>query len=327
MRIVFTIQGEGRGHTMQAVVMKEILERHGHELVRVFKGIQLLSNPPGSMDLWFNNPVYFLSPYFIPKRNRQGINLWLTFAISIVLLPAYIFETIRLGYMLNRHKPDIIINFYDIIGGMASFFTSRNTAKYVISHHFFFEHPDFNWPEERKFERMLLQLHSFLTSWSAGKKLALSFTKAESIPDKRLFIVPPLLRKKILEAQTGNNKFILIYTLYHGYYSEIRDWCRVHPSTEVKMFSNFKKIPVREVDTFEVFQINEEKFTELLPNCSLVSGTAGFETLAEAAFLGKPLVVVPSGNHFEQLCNAMDLERAGLGSKKENDYYLQQDGF
>ena len=43
-----------------------------------------------------------------------------------------------------------------------------------------------------------------------------------------------------------------------------------------------------------------------------VACTAGFESLNEAAWLGKPLLVVPVENHVEQHLNALDAEKAGL---------------
>ena len=45
---------------------------------------------------------------------------------------------------------------------------------------------------------------------------------------------------------------------------------------------------------------------------SLIS-TAGFESLCEAAWLGKPLFLVPVENHVEQQVNAIDAQQFGIG--------------
>jgi UDP:flavonoid glycosyltransferase YjiC (YdhE family) len=50
-----------------------------------------------------------------------------------------------------------------------------------------------------------------------------------------------------------------------------------------------------------------------MADCKYVACTAGFESLAEAAYLGKPLFLVPVENHIEQQVNAIDAVRAGLG--------------
>ena len=50
----------------------------------------------------------------------------------------------------------------------------------------------------------------------------------------------------------------------------------------------------------------------------LVICTAGFETLAEAVYLNKPLIIVPSKGHFEQYCNALDALRTRIAMVEED---------
>ena len=49
-----------------------------------------------------------------------------------------------------------------------------------------------------------------------------------------------------------------------------------------------------------------------MAGCKYVACTAGFESLAEAAWLGKPLFLVPVENHLEQQINAVDATRMGI---------------
>jgi len=318
MRVIFIIQGEGNGHLMQAAALKMILESRGYELIRVFQGGSFKKKCCPVRDRLISTTSYFLSPFFVTSKNRQGLNLWMTIILNILLIPFFVWEIIRIGLIIRNIKPDIVINFYDIIGGLALIFSGNGIRKFVISHHFFFEHPDFRWPADRKTERILLLIHSFLTSISTDKKLAVSFTPAENIAGKRLYIIPPLLRKEILEAQPVNHGHIHIYTLYPGYYYKLIDWCTEHPDIKIKMFSDFSELPVTNLQNLELHLFSTDKFIHSLITCNHVICTAGFETLAEAAFIGKPLEVVPSENHFEQYCNAVDLERSGLGIRKED---------
>ena len=41
--------------------------------------------------------------------------------------------------------------------------------------------------------------------------------------------------------------------------------------------------------------------------------TAGFESVCEAMYMGKPTLMVPVKGHFEQWCNARDAMKAGSG--------------
>ena len=38
MKVLFIVQGEGRGHLTQAITLEEILRRNGHEVVEVLVG-------------------------------------------------------------------------------------------------------------------------------------------------------------------------------------------------------------------------------------------------------------------------------------------------
>ena len=61
-------------------------------------------------------------------------------------------------------------------------------------------------------------------------------------------------------------------------------------------------------------QISGEKFLNLLRDCSTYISTAGFDSICEAAYLQKNILMVPTKNHYEQLGNANDAVRAGLAT-------------
>jgi uncharacterized protein (TIGR00661 family) len=61
-----------------------------------------------------------------------------------------------------------------------------------------------------------------------------------------------------------------------------------------------------------VFPINNESFVQSLISSAGVLCGAGFETPAEALFLGKKLLVVPMSNQYEQHCNAVALKAIGV---------------
>ena len=49
-----------------------------------------------------------------------------------------------------------------------------------------------------------------------------------------------------------------------------------------------------------------------MAGCRAYATTAGFESICEAMYLGKPVLMVPA--HIEQDCNAHDAMRAGAGT-------------
>jgi uncharacterized protein (TIGR00661 family) len=65
-------------------------------------------------------------------------------------------------------------------------------------------------------------------------------------------------------------------------------------------------------------QLNDSKFLEKMEGCMGYASTAGFESICEAMYLGKPVCLVPTENQFEQACNALDAVASGAGITREN---------
>ena len=53
MKVLFIVQGEGRGHLTQAITLEEILRRNGHEVVEVLVGKSNTRRLPG----FFNRSI------------------------------------------------------------------------------------------------------------------------------------------------------------------------------------------------------------------------------------------------------------------------------
>ena len=64
-------------------------------------------------------------------------------------------------------------------------------------------------------------------------------------------------------------------------------------------------------ETLSFYQIDDVKFLNGMAGCRAYATTAGFESICEAMYLGKPVLMVPA--HIEQDCNAHDAMRAGAG--------------
>ena len=60
-------------------------------------------------------------------------------------------------------------------------------------------------------------------------------------------------------------------------------------------------------------RLHGEKFLQLMAGCRAVVCTAGFESVSEAAYLSKPVLMIPVQNHIEQYLNSLDAQQAGLG--------------
>ena len=63
--------------------------------------------------------------------------------------------------------------------------------------------------------------------------------------------------------------------------------------------------------TLTFHRINDVKFLRYMAGCKAYATTAGFESVCEAMYLGKPMLMVPA--HIEQDCNAYDAAESGAG--------------
>ena len=76
MKVLFIVQGEGRGHLTQAITLEEILRRNGHEVVEVLVGKSNTRRLPGFFNRSIQAPVKrFLSPNFLPTADNKRANL------------------------------------------------------------------------------------------------------------------------------------------------------------------------------------------------------------------------------------------------------------
>jgi hypothetical protein len=112
-----------------------------------------------------------------------------------------------------------------------------------------------------------------------------------------------------------HGSFTLVYLLNHGYADQIIAWSARNPQTKLHCFydkpdasAEFQHSPAL---TFH--KLDGEKFLKMMAECRHVVCTAGFESVSEAAWLGKPLFLVPVENHVEQQVNAIDAQQFGLG--------------
>ncbi len=179
-------------------------------------------------------------------------------------------------------------------------------------------HPDFEFPKQKLVERILVQLNTRATSFGATKRLGLSFRPMKDFLRDKVKVVPPLLRNEIFDIEPENGNFILAYMVNSGYGEDIIKWHESNKSLPLHCFwdkagvdDNFSP---HENITFH--KLNDKIFLEYMKDCSGYVSTAGFESICEAMYLGKPVMMVPTEGQFEQECNAMDAvkSKAGISS-------------
>jgi uncharacterized protein (TIGR00661 family) len=322
--VAFFVQGEGRGHMTQALALKRILEEAGHEVVAAFMGENPDRPIPHFFRSQFSAPIHtYLAPVFVVDALNKGVRPWDSFFQALRRFPQYWAQGPVLHSDLTAYRPDLLVNFYDLIGGLYSAIFRPGVPVVAVGHQFLFHHPEFKTPAGRGFQVNMIKLNNLLTSLNAELRLALSFTPMHDVPARRVRVVPPLLRESVLNANPIEGRHLLAYILNPGYSEELMAWHKTQSDCELHCFWDKKGTPpaLSPWEGLTFHQLDDKTFLNLLASCRGFASTAGFESVCEAAFLGKPIFLVPTRKHVEQLCNAMDAKRAGVAVWR-TDFHL-----
>ena len=316
MKFLFIIQGEGRGHLTQAIALAEMLENNGHTIAGALIGSRNGQKAPQFFAEHFNHTIIpFASPCLVYCKKTKALNITKTITNSFLKVGKYFKSLNHIQKSIQELNPDIIINFYDILGGIHHFLFRPVAPMVCIAHQYLLLHPDFKHPEKQWLDKCLVNINTKITALGAAKKLALSFTPFPNHQKDNIYTLPPLLRSEILSLKTASKDYILVYLTQHSLADELIQWHSKNPRVKIHCF--WDKPQDNEVYQYApnlyFHKINGNKFLEMMQNCQGLVTTAGFESVCEAMYLGKPTLMVPVPKHYEQSCNALDAKRAGAG--------------
>jgi uncharacterized protein (TIGR00661 family) len=203
----------------------------------------------------------------------------------------------------------VVFNFYDVVGALALRKLDPAPQRVGIGHHFFLHLKNY-FGMTGIVDRHLLAWHTRLIMRSCDRVLALSYS--EQPAGSPMEVVPPLIRRSIREMPYRPGNRYLVYFLMEGYVYDLIRLARADPEFRADVFTGI--IPGIEVPPgIRIEHPGGEKFREAMACCRGLITTAGFDTAAEAAYLGIPLAVIPVRNHFEQQCNGVDISEHGIG--------------
>jgi uncharacterized protein (TIGR00661 family) len=315
-KIVLVVQGEGRGHMTQAISMGEILVNAGFEISAVLVGCSTQREIPDFFYTKMKAPVSkFRSPNFVTDNKNKSIRVAPSLFLNLLQLPAYSKSVKQIEEVINKYKPDAIINFYDPLIGLYYLFKKPAVPLICIAHQYMFLHPEFIFPKGHRVDRLALRIFSHLTAFRSVKKLAISFYSMNNPIKSNLSVVPPLLRKDVFEQEEKQKDYYLIYLLNSGYRDEIVKWHQQNKHIEAHCFCDMPETydTLKYGENLYFHKLDDKKFLELMAGSKGLVSTAGFESVCEAMYLGKPVFMVPVEGHFEQFCNARDAHKAGAG--------------
>jgi uncharacterized protein (TIGR00661 family) len=319
-RFVFAVQGEGRGHLTQALTLFKTLHEQGHTVCCVIVG----RNPDKEIPDFFlkriNVPVIQVeSPNLNMNKSGTSVNISRTLVKTFTRWKIYNQNLAQIKQIMDQFNPHIVINFYEPLISLYVLKYPRSFRIISIAHQYIYLHKKFKFPHGFPIQAWMLKWYSRFTAIGSDKIMALSMYELPVLNYTRLVITPPALRKELFQQRPEKGDFILVYLMSSGFMKDIINWHKKNPSTKLICFTDSRDVKERHKGLFKMdetlsfYSLNDEKFLDLMASCSALVCTAGFESVCEAIYLGKPVILVPIKGHFEQYCNAWDAERIGAG--------------
>ena len=201
MKCLFVVQGEGRGHMTQAIALRQRLEEAGHEVCLTMVGVSRFRTLPDFFAQRMKGPVMtFESPVLVTDRHDKGVSFARTAVHSFLSFPRFTLSVFRIRKEISRHRPDVVVNFFDLMCSISFLLRLRRPRHVCVGHQFYFQHPDFIRPQTSLLGDLAFRLLTRCSAFRADLRLALSFRPGK--PSWRgLRVVAPILRSEVLKAE------------------------------------------------------------------------------------------------------------------------------
>lgn len=284
MRILYAIQGTGNGHISRAEDVIPVLKEYG-KLDIFVSGAQA--------DIKLSYPLKYKSrglSFFFGKSG--GIDFLKTFKQNSSK------EVYREIKSFPVEKYDLVINDFEPISAWAA--RKREVPCVALSHQSALLSSKV--PQPKHFD----PVGEWILKNYAPANAAVSFHFARF--DK--YIYTPVIRSPIRDAKPTVNDHYTVYLPAYDDRKLVPLLAKV-PHTRWHIFSKHTKKPYH-IGKLSVYPVNKDEFVASMVSSKGVLCGAGFETPAEALFLGKKLLVVPMKKQHEQYYNAAALREIGV---------------
>lgn len=294
MKILFGIQATGNGHLSRAKELYYLLKENPNvEQIDV-----LVSGNNSAIDVPFEIKYCFKGISFSYGKSGK-VNVMKSF------LKANLLSVMKGILTVPFHKYDIIISDYEPI----SVWGAKLRGIHTVGLGNIFSSTSKQFPKMKGHRVTKLFTKAFCP---VDQKVAMHYKKFDD------FIFTPIIRSEIRNAQVKNDNFTLVYLLSYSEEQllEIFSQPRFADNKFVIYTNTGHNI---QNGNIQIKQLNTESFTKDICNCSGVITAGGFQTTAEALYLGKKLLCIPIKTQFEQQCNARVLQELGITVSKEID--------
>ncbi len=301
MRIVYGVQSTGKGHLSRLLGLLPLFRRDGHELFILVTG------------RW-DPPQYFLDAISgVPYRRFQGLPMVAdgtggiskrgTMKAFATRWPGLFNSFGKAHRLISAFDPDLIVSDFDPLTG--SPFVAPGVFKVGIGNYFTPARADVDHPTGLWRDRFNVRVVDKLVTSGLDVRFGCHFYPLDDA------CLPPILRPETLAIVPEDRGHLLVYHAFPGLLGPVVAYAERHPSTPVIVYGH--RARARGLPNNVRFELDPNRFLGDLAGCGAFVGTAGFQSIVEAFYFGKKLVVQPIEGHYEQKWNAIEVEKRNMG--------------
>lgn len=299
-RIFYSLCGEGLGHAIRSGVVIEYLINEGYDLI-VFasdRAYDYLSNK-------FDN-VYYIGGFNTVYENNSVKNKK-TFAYNMKDVPSDLKNNMNMMYKLaKKFKPDIIVSDFEFYANLLSHIL--HIPLISIDNMHVLTEAKYSSPNKYIKDRIFSEavVHAFIQN--ANRTLIYSYFYPE-LKNKSTKYVNPIIRDNIIKLKPTVGEHILVYQTSKSNKKLI----------ELLKKNNNQKFIIygfnedKKEDNLLFRKFNEELLYNDFKDAKYVITNGGFSFITEALQLEKPVLSIPVNKQFEQILNAIYIDKLGYG--------------
>lgn len=305
MRILYGVVGEGMGHAIRSRVVLEHLFAQGHEveIVASSRAVDFLAKHFPEV-----HRIHGLHIIYEANRVRRGRTLWSNVFAGSAALPQQIQAYFQL---IADFSPEVVISDFE---SWVYFYAKLHRLPIVSIDNMQIINRCKHEPELLSGIRTEFELtRAFVKSKLPGCNhyLITTFFYPE-LRKEHTTLVPPLLRREVLQAKPSRGDHLLVYQTAEGHdhlpqvLRETGLPCRIYGARrDLTEDLNDGDLCYR--------PFHEQKFIDDVASARGVIAGGGFTLMGECVYLRKPMLSVPVGGQLEQVLNGRYLQHSGYG--------------
>jgi uncharacterized protein (TIGR00661 family) len=301
LNILYGVVGEGMGHATRSSVVIEELTRVGHHVKVVAS----------------NRAFGYLQQRFTDVNRIHGLHIVYdenevqrrkTVLSNLVQLPENLSTNVsQYLELLDSFVPDVVISDFDSF----AYLYAQNHNIPVIS-----------------IDNMQILNRCYHARIPAGHESDFQVAKAlvksklpgcaqyfittffhPPVRKERTRLVPPILRRSILDAQRSEGEHVVVYQTSESF-TALLPALQDMKDTEFRVYGLNRE---EELGNVRLRKFSETGFVADLASARAVVANGGFSLMGEAVYLRKPMLSVPVGGQYEQVMNGYYLHSLGYG--------------